>query len=99
MCDSAVEWWPRRVEGTYRRHFGRLIGRKTRIGKLLETSGHISLPLHNVGSRTVSAGEMSNRAQEVCVFVCNSGLNIVSVPLLSFLMFPLFIFQPFFTPF
>ena len=26
---SAAEWWPRRVEGTYSRYFGRLVGRKT----------------------------------------------------------------------
>ena len=56
---------------------------------------YISLPLHNVGSRTVSAGEMSNRAREICVFVCNMGSNTVAVPRLSLHVFRRFIFHPF----
>ena len=58
---------------------------------------YISLALHNVGSRTVSAGEMSNRAREICVFVCNSGSNTVAVSSLSLLMFPRFISHPFYS--
>ena len=52
---------------------------------------YISLPVH-------SAGEMSNRAREICIFVCNSGWNTCCVTfVLSYVSS--FHFYPFFTPF